>query len=239
VPDVVLGRYSGGVISILLAGAFFVGIHLFVAGTSARDRIVGVIGERGYQGAFSLLSLGGIIWLCRAWAGAEPMAPIWSLPALRPVVLVLMLIAFLFVAVGLTTPSPTATGGERTLDSDEPARGILRITRHPFLWGVALWGFCHLLVNADPPALLFFGALLTLALYGPISIDNKRRRKFGERWQRFEDVTSNVPFAAIASGRNQLRLGELGVFRLALGVGLFLLLLGFHARLFGANPLPL
>jgi uncharacterized membrane protein len=226
------------VISILLAGFFFVGIHLLVAGTSVRDRAVSILGERGYQGAFSVASLVGIIWLCRAWAGAAPLAAVWTLPALRPLVLVLMFFAFLFVAVGLTTPSPTATGGERTLDSEEPARGILRITRHPFLWGVALWGFCHLLMNADPPSLLFFGALLALALIGPNSIDRKRRRKFGERWQRFEDVTSNVPFVAIAQRRNHFRLGELGIFRVLLGTALYLLLLGFHARLFGANPLP-
>jgi uncharacterized membrane protein len=157
----------------------------------------------------------------------------------RPVVLGLMFFAFQFAVIGLTTPSPTATGGEKTLDADEPARGILRVTRHPFLWGVAIWGFCHLLVNADPPALLFFGALLVLALVGPESIDRKRRRKYGERWSRFEAVTSNIPFAAIATGRNRLVLGEFGAFRIALGVGLYLLLLGLHARLFGANPLPL
>jgi uncharacterized membrane protein len=226
------------VISILLAGAFFVGVHLLVAGTSVRERIVAVLGERGYLGAFSLTALVGIVWLCWSWSVAELVAPIWSLPSARPVVLVLMFFAFQFVVVGLTTPSPTATGGEATLDADEPARGILRVTRHPFLWGVALWGFCHLLVNPDPPSLLFFGALLALAVVGPESIDRKRRRKYGERWRHFEEVTSSVPFVAIASGRNRLKLGELGAFRIALGAGLFLLLLGLHARLFGANPLP-
>lgn len=225
-------------ISILLAGFFFVGIHLFVAGTSLRGRIVAVLGERGYLGAFSLASVGGLVWLVRAWSLAEPMAPLWSAPWLSWVVLALMGVAFLLVVVGLTTPSPTATGGEGALDSEEPARGILRVTRHPFLVGVALWAVCHLLMNADPPSLLFFGALLVLALIGPPSIDAKRRTKHGERWARFEEVTSIVPFAAIASGRNRLRLGELGAFRIALGVALFLLVLGFHAQIFGANPLP-
>jgi len=226
-------------ISIFLAGAFFVGIHLLVAGTSVRDRLVGVLGERGYLAGFALASIVGISWLCRAWAKAPPEAPLWFVPSLRMVALVLMFFAFQLVVVGLTTQSPTATGGEGVLDAEEPARGILRVTRHPFLWGVALWGLCHLLVNPDPPSLLFFGAFLVLALIGPSSIDAKRKRKYGERWDRFAAVTSNVPFAAILSGRNRFRPGELGVYRIALGAALFLLLLGFHARLFDANPLPI
>jgi uncharacterized membrane protein len=224
------------VIEILLAALFFVGIHLFVAGTGLRDRCVAWLGERAYLAAFSLLSLVGIVWLSASFAGAPPGAPWWNGSALRPLVQVLMLVAFLFVAIGVTTPSPTATGGEGQLDADEPARGILRITRHPFLWGVAIWGLCHLLVNPDPPALLFFGSLLALALFGPISIDAKRRRRFGERWDAFAAVTSNLPFAAIAAGRNRLAVAELGGWRIGLGLALYGAFLALHAWLFGASP---
>ena len=221
---------------IFLAALFFVGVHLFVAGTGLRDRLVAVLGERGYQGVFSLLALAGIVWLCAAWVGAPPEAPAWNGSGMRPVVQIVMVLAFLLVAIGLTTPSPTATGGEGQLRSEEPARGILRVTRHPFLWGVALWGLCHVLVNPDPPSLLFFGALLVLALAGPFSIDAKRRRKYGESWDAFAAVTSNVPFAAIAAGRNRLVLGELGWWRIALGLGLYAAFLMLHATLFGASP---
>ena len=223
-------------IQILLAALFFVGIHLFIAGTGLRDRFVGVLGERGFQAVFSLLSLVGIVWLCASWASAEAAAPWWNGAGLRPLVQVLMLLAFLLAALGLTTPSPTLTGGEGQLESDEPARGVLRVTRHPFLWGVATWGACHLLVNPDPPSLLFFGALLLLALVGPMSIDAKRQRKHGESWAAFAAVTSNVPFVAIASGRNHLVLGELGLWRIGLGLGLYAAFLALHPWLFGASP---
>jgi uncharacterized membrane protein len=224
-------------LQILLAALFFVGIHLFVSGTGLRDRIVGVIGELGFQGVFSVASLAGIVWLSMSWSGADAAAPLWNGAALRPVVIALTFVAFLFAAIGLTTPSPTATGGEGQLDSDEPARGILRVTRHPFLWGVALWGLCHVLVNPDPPSLVFFAAFLVLALTGPASIDRKRARKHGERWEKFAAVTSNVPFAAIAAGRNRLALGELGLWRIALAVVLYGLFLTFHPLLFGAAAL--
>jgi uncharacterized membrane protein len=223
-------------VEILLAALFFVGMHLFVAGTGLRDRCVAVLGERGYLAAFSGVALAGIVWLSAAFAGAPAAAPWWNGSALRPVVQALMLVAFLFVAIGLTTPSPTAAGGEGQLDSGEPARGILRITRHPFLWGVAIWGACHLLVNPDPPALLFFGALLALALFGPGSIDAKRRRRFGERWDAFAAVTSNVPFAAIAAGRNRFSVAEIGGWRIGLGLALYAAFLLLHPWLFGASP---
>ena len=222
--------------SIGLAALFFVGLHLLVAGTGVRDRIVRVLGERGYLGAFSLLALVGIVWLCVSWAGTPPAASQWNAALLRPVVLVLMFVAFASVAMGLTTPSPTATGGEANLEGDEPARGILRITRHPFLWGVALWGACHVAMNSDAPSLLFFGSLLLLALLGPASIDAKRRRKHGKRWDRFAAVTSNVPFAAIVAGRNRLVLGELVGWRIGLAAVLYAAFLAAHSTFFDVSP---
>ena len=49
-----------------------------------------------------------------------------------------MLIALLFAVIGVSTPSPTRVGMESQLtQGPERARGMVRITRHPFLWGVA------------------------------------------------------------------------------------------------------
>lgn len=225
--------------SLVLAACFFVGIHLFVSGTTLRDRLVAGIGEGPYMGLFSLASLAGLSWLIMAYANAETRALWPHMAALRPVALVLMFFSFQFVLVGLTTPSPTAAGGEKRLEEEDAATGILRITRHPFLWGVAIWAAAHLLVNEDTASLVLFGALLGLALAGPLSIDAKRKRRFGQSWRRFEAVTSNLPFAAIAAGRNSLVIGELGWWRVALGVVAFAVLLMFHARFFGVSPLPL
>lgn len=226
-------------ISLLAAACFFVGIHLFVSGTRLRDAIVARIGEGSYLALFATASAGGLAWLIVAYANAET-ASLWPhQAALRPVSLGLVFFAFLFVLVGLTTPSPTAVGGESQLSGESPARGILRITRHPFLWGVAIWAFAHLLVNEDGASLVLFAALLGLALAGPLSIDAKRKRRLGEAWDDFAAVTSNLPFVAIIAGRNSFVLAELGWWRLALGVAAYLLLLIFHARLFGVSPLPL
>ena len=73
---------------------------------------------------------------------------------------------------------------------------------------------------------------------GPPSIDAKRLRAHGARWERFAAVTSNVPFVAIFEGRNRLAIREIGAWRIALGFGLYVVLLTGHAWLFGASPMP-
>jgi len=224
--------------SLIAAGAFFVGIHVFVSGTGLRSVIVRRTGEQGFQGLFSLLSFAAICWLVYAYRNSVA-APIWgSVTWLEAIAFVLIALGFLFVVVGLTTPNPTLVGAEGVLDQPEPVRGVLRITRHPFLWGVALWALSHLVVNGDSASIAFFGTFLLLALIGPFLIDRKRKKKLGEKWERFASVTSNVPFQAIAAGRNSLRVGEIGWWRIALAIAAFALSLGFHASLFGVSPYP-
>ncbi|MDN5569098.1 MAG: NnrU family protein [Paracoccus sp. (in: a-proteobacteria)] len=41
---------------------------------------------------------------------------------------------------------------------------VTSLTRHPMLWGFALWTIAHLLVNGDTPSFILFGGLLVWAL---------------------------------------------------------------------------
>jgi uncharacterized membrane protein len=225
--------------SLIAAALFFVGIHFAISGTALRDKIVGIIGERAFQGSFSLMSLIGIVWLSRAYGQAE-YVPLWPEPqGLRPVALAVMLVAFVFVVLAFTSPNPTAVGGGALLTEKEPAKGIQRITRHPFLWGVALWSLTHLVLNGDLASVVFFGSFLTLTVGGPFSIDRKRKNAFGAAWNRFAALTSNVPFAAILQGRNSLKIGELGWWPVVLALVLYGLFLYFHKILFGVSPWPM
>jgi uncharacterized membrane protein len=67
------------------------------------------------------------------------------------------------------------------IDNKVPVYGITRVTRHPRLCGITLWGIAHLLVNGNLAALIMFGALLVTAVNGMVSIDRKRRRALGPR----------------------------------------------------------
>jgi uncharacterized membrane protein len=115
---------------------------------------------------------------------------------------------------------------------------MLRITRHPFLWGVTIWAAGHLLVNGDLAGIILFASMLILALSGTISIDAKRKRALGATWDAFAERTSNLPFAAIAAGRQSFRLGEIGWWRIALALAIWAALIAGHGYVFGVPALP-
>jgi uncharacterized membrane protein len=221
-------------INLIAASVYFLLIHFGVSGTRLRDALIGRLGAGPYRGAFTLASLIGLAWMIYAYRQA-PAVPLWGLLlGFRPAAYVLVFIAFLFIVIGLATPNPTTVGKEATLaQGPDVARGMVRITRHPFLWGVALWALAHLIVNGDLASLILFGSLLVLALGGTLSIDAKRRRNFGADWARFAKATSGIPFAAIAAGRNRLgpAVVEIGVWRPLAAIVVYAVAFYLHGRL--------
>ena len=223
--------------SLTLAALAFITIHLGVSGTTMRDTLVARIGLRAYMIVFSVASVAAIAWLVAAYNTAA-YVPLWGqLQWWKPVAITLMLPAFLLVVIGLTTPNPTAVAQEGLVD--RAPVGIVRITRHPFLMGTALWAAIHLVGNGDEASLLFFAALLIVSVAGTVSIDAKRARMLGgAAWSGFARRTSIVPFAAILGGRNTLSVAELGWWRPLAGVAAYALMLGGHAHIIGVSPWP-
>ena len=227
---------------LVAAAAVFLLIHLVISGTRVRDAITGAIGEGPYMGLFSLASLACLVWLGIGYVHAQRGGadPVWwtATPLTKWIQLVVTFVAFMLIVPGLLTPNPTSVRQEGQLSKPDAARGVLRVTRHPFLWGVALWAAGHLLVNGDLASLILFGSLLVLAILGTASIDGKRRRALGATWDAFAAKTSALPFAAIAAGRQSLNLGEIGWWRLAVAVVVWGALVFAHPLLFGASSLP-
>ena len=188
------------------------------------------MGERAYQGLYSVVALASFVWMCIAYAGA-PREMLW--PGLRHLPLAVMPFAFVLIACGAGR-NPTAVGGERLLKSEQPARGIVRITRHPIMWGLILWSGTHVLARGDVKSLIFFGSLLLLAALGTVLMD--ARKKSNPDWARFAALTSNVPFAAVAQGRNRVMWSEIGWLRPVIGLAVFGVFFLLHPWLFGARP---
>jgi uncharacterized membrane protein len=231
-----------GAFTLALAG--FVLIHLGVAATAARAAMVRRIGEGPYRALFALASLALLAWLAAAFAAMrrDPFDPlnelVWRPPEWTHwLAAVLVSLGIMLAVAGALTPGPPFVGfGKRLLPREESARGVLRITRHPALWGVVLWGAGHAVANGERFAIMLFGALTFMAIYGARSIDRKARARDAEGWSAFEAATSNLPFLAIAQGRNRLALGEMW-WRLLAGLAVALLVALAHDSLFGAPAL--
>jgi uncharacterized membrane protein len=219
---------AGTFASLIVSGVVFHGSHIVLSSTRLRGTLRDQLGERGYLALYSVVALATLAWFVTAYIHA-PTLVLWPFaPGMALVPLVVMPFAAILLIAGYSTPNPTAVGMERIASDDDPAPGIMRVTRHPIMWAIGLWALSHLPPNGDLASLLFFGSLAALAFGGSVLIDRKKRLALGSNWPRLAEVTSNVPFLAILSGRSRLRLHEIGLLRIVAGLLLYAVLLLAH-----------
>lgn len=217
---------------LVLATLAFLLAH-YVSNTPLRPALVRAVGENGYLALYSLLAFATLGWMIHAYPIAG-YVHLW--PKLRHLPALVMPFACVLVVLGVASRNPTAVKQEALLRDADPARGIIRVTRHPVMWGFMLWSGVHILARGDLAALVFFGGFFVLAASGTVLIDRRKAQAQGPDWQRFAAVTSNIPFVAIAQGRNRLVWREIGAWRPAAGIALYAGLMLLHPWLFGVQP---
>ena len=110
----------------------------------------------------------------------------------------------LLIVAGLSTINPATAGLDEAVKRPDVVRGMLRVTRHPFLWGVFLWSAIPpSALPATPPASLLFGSIGLVALRGTWSIDRKRRLALGPAWRDLP-IAPRMFLSLQSSGRQQL-----------------------------------
>jgi uncharacterized membrane protein len=150
-------------LSVLILGlVLFLGVHLLTTQRELRARFVVSMGEGGYKGFYSLVSLAGLglmVWGFAHYRSAG-MINVWYPPAaFRHITEALMLPAVILVAASYI-------------------RGRIYTTlKHPMLAGVKLWAVAHLLANGDLGSIILFGGFLAWAVFDRISL--KRRTDAG------------------------------------------------------------
>ncbi|HEX7656464.1 MAG TPA: NnrU family protein [Sphingomonas sp.] len=185
---------------VLAATIAFVGTH-FVMSHPLRAPLVGALGERGFMGIYSLVSLVTLGWVVVAYRAAPATAALWSVgDATWALVTIVMLIASVLLMGSLIgNPALPDPGGKPAVPA--AARGVFAITRHPMMWAFALWGLCHIAVYPMAANIIVAAGIVVLALVGAALQDRKKERLQSETWPAWEAKTSYWPFAAIASRR--------------------------------------
>ncbi|MGI9416137.1 MAG: NnrU family protein [Hyphomicrobiales bacterium] len=216
----------------------FVMSHSVPAIPRVRARLVASVGETPYRIAYGLVSILLLAWLITA-TGRSPYIALWAPePWHAAIALVGMPVSLALIGAAALTPNPLSIN-LRAVEYDPARPGVVAITRHPMLWGLALWAFSHLFANGDLVSVILFGGLGLFAVRGMLVFDRRMHRKLGgETWQRLAGNTSVLPFAAIVAGRARLAADGRMVLGALLGLGVYVwMLFQGHDLLIGADPL--
>jgi uncharacterized membrane protein len=225
------------VMELLIAGcAGFLLIHLGISGTPLRGVAQNMLGEGGYLGVYSVLSLAALILMIYGYNQVPHAEFIWYPSAIAyKFTKVLVLLALLLLVMGSLVKNPTAVASEDALDNE--ISGMLKVTRHPVQWAILLFAIGHIIANGDVASLLMFGTLATLSLLGMFSMDARRRKEEDPRWQVFMEKTSMVPFAALIAGRLKFTMADLNWTGLVAGAGLYAAAYWLHDMISGGVSL--
>ena len=177
------------------ASLAFVGTH-FLMSHPLRAGLVAKLGEVGFAISYtvvSLLTFGWMIWAYPA-ASAEAPAPLWDTGQVGWIVATLLMWLGSVLFLGSLRRNPAfPRPGKKIEKIDEPS-GVYAITRHPMMWGFALWAIVHAIVNPTEASLVLGFALAFLALVGAVLQDRKKEMLLGELWRGWKAKTSFIPY---------------------------------------------
>jgi uncharacterized membrane protein len=119
-------------------------------------------------------------------------APLWVAGDALWLVASLLMWVGSILFVGSFVRNPALPGAR--LERGTKPQGVFGITRHPMMWGFALWAIVHLLTVATEKAVVFDGAILVLSMGGSIGQDRKKAALMGERFHEWSAQTAFIPF---------------------------------------------
>ena len=184
-----------GYASLVIACALFVGSH-FLMSHPLRSRMVKRAGEGGFLGLYSLASLATFGWMIWAYSNAPvgeyhwlPNDVIWGVSSFLTLLAAVFYCGSMIRNPALPNPNPDAG---KALAARSPS-GMFLVTRHPMMWGFALWGIAHILVAPRTDNFIFIGSIIFLALVGAWAQQAKKVMALGDGWRSWQARTSYWP----------------------------------------------
>lgn len=178
-----------------LAAAAFVGTHLLMS-HPLRPVMVGALGERGFSLVYVIVSFATLYAMVHFYGPASLEAPgaLWDPGRAGWIVATILMWVGSILFVGSLRRNPAFPTGGKPVTSIGAARGVFAITRHPMMWGFAIWAIVHAIVYPTLPSLSIGAAILFLALVGAAGQDRKKARLVGAPWRDWVRRTSFMPF---------------------------------------------
>jgi uncharacterized membrane protein len=218
--------------TILLLWLAFAASHMLLSSLWLRPRMVGALGEKGFLGVYSLISLVTFFPLVYVYFGNKHAGSmIWSIaitPPMEIAINVVMGVAIIILVAGVLTPSPASMSVSP--DASVEVKGVHYITRHGVFMGTGLFGLIHLIPNGFASDIAFFAGFPIFAVVGCIHQDRRKLVTDSARYTEFHAATPLIPF----TGNQTLRgLRELSFVAYAVGISMTIALRYFHAQWFG------
>lgn len=182
---------DGALIALVAANTAFVGTH-FIMSHPIRAGLVAKLGEMGFQVVYSLVSFATLAWVYFAFKAAPPADLQPSGEIGWTIATILMLPAMILLSGSIignpALPTPMAQEQARA----EP-KGVFLVTRHPMMWGFALWAASHIIIWWSWRTVITALAMGILALVGAYLQDRKKAQLMGDAWHQWSSRTSYWP----------------------------------------------
>ena len=179
--------------SLIAASIAFVGTH-FAMSHPLRGPMVRLLGNGGFTIVYTLVSAAAMAWMYFAFVATPAGAPLWGGygDAVWIVASIVTLFAMVLFAGSLignpALPAPGAAQAAR-----KPAHGVFKVTRHPMMWGFALWALAHLVAAPTARTVVVAFSIAVLALVGAHFQDRKKEVLMGDAWEQWESSTGYWP----------------------------------------------
>ncbi|QGZ56685.1 NnrU family protein [Paraburkholderia acidiphila] len=149
---------------LVLGLVIFIGVHsIRIMAAPWRAAQIERFGPRAWRGAFALLSILGFVLIVYGYGLSRRYpVPVWLPPFwMAHVTALLTAIAFIMIVAAYV-----------------PGNHFKRALGQPFVSGVALWAFAHLLANGTLNDIILFAVFLVWALF-ELRGENRRDREAG------------------------------------------------------------
>lgn len=173
------------------ASIAFVGTH-FALSHPLRAPIVGIIGEGAFHALYSLVAVACMAAMYFAFKAA-PGADLGGSGDIGWIVATLLTLPALVLFLGSLTGNPALPTPDAQAAAAREPSGVFAVTRHPMMWGFALWAIAHLVLWWSWRTVIVALAILVLALIGAHLQDRKKQALMGSAWAGWERRTRYWP----------------------------------------------